>query len=75
MPKENREELYHLASQKLGITPEEIKDAAESGKLDKLSGKVDMQALNAVLNDQNKLQQLLSSPQAQMLLKKFTEEK
>lgn len=57
------------------MAPEAIQAAAESGKLDTLSNKVDVQALNAVLNDQNKLQQMLNSPQAQMLLKKLTEGK
>ena len=75
MPKENLEALYRLAGKKLGVAPEAIQAAAESGKLDALSNKVDVQALNAVLNDQNKLQQMLNSPQAQMLLKKLTEGK
>ena len=75
MPNEHNEQLYRAASQKLGVTPEAIRAAAEAGDLSALSGKVDIQALNAVLNDQNKLQQMLNSPQAQMLLKKLTEGK
>lgn len=64
--------LAKEASVKMGRPAGDIKRAVESGRLSDITAKLspsDAKALNEVLNDKQKLNELLSSKKAQMLLK------
>ena len=64
--------LAKEASAKMGRPADDIKRAVESGRLSDITAKLspsDAKALNEVLNDKQKLNELLSSKKAQMLLK------
>ena len=77
MSTQNKESLYELASQRLGISKEEIERAEKShGKniLNNLS-ESDKQKVTQVLNDPEMTKKILSSQKAQDLLKKFFKEK
>ena len=73
----NQNELGRMineASQKLGSDGEAIKNAINSGKLENVTSKLspsDAQRLNAVMQDEEKMKQILSTPQAQALIKKL----
>jgi len=73
----NNDELINIASEKLGIDKDKIKEAKNSdGKnlLNSLS-KSDKEKVSKVLNDPEMTKKLLSSDRAQELLKKFFGEK
>ncbi|GEM_PF-5730708 len=64
--------LAREASAKTGRPADDIKRAVESGRLSDITARLspsDARALNEILNDKNKLNELLSSKKAQMLLK------
>ena len=61
------EALLKITSQRLGTTPEQLKQAAQSGNLSGLVGQNEGAALQKVLNDPEAAKKLLSSPQAQKL--------
>ena len=66
--------LAKIASQKLGTSPEKLKEAASSGKLDEVvKGMTPEQAsqVEKILSDKEATSKLLSSPQAQEMLKKI----
>ncbi len=66
------EALLKLTAQRLGSTPEALKDAAQNGSLSQLLGQTggpEGEAMHKVLSDPQAAQKLLSSPQAQALLK------
>ncbi len=65
------EALLKLTSQRLGTTPEALKQAAQNGDLSKMLGQNESEAMQKVLSDPQAAQKLLSSPQAQKLLKLF----
>lgn len=68
------EQLLKTAAQRLGTSPEKLKQQAENGNLhNMLSGLSanDAAKLQHVLSDQDAANKLLSSPQAQALLQKF----
>ncbi len=68
------ENLLKIAAQRLGTTPNALKNEAQSGDLSKLLGNVsanDMEKLQQVLNDKEAANKLLSTPQAQALLQKL----
>ncbi len=73
----NNEELQKLlntAAQRLGTQPEQLKQQAENGTLQKMLGRLnanDAAKLQQVLNDKEAANKLLSTPQAQMLMKKL----
>lgn len=73
----NQDELQNLlktAAQRLGTQPEQLKQQAENGTLQKLLGQLstdDAAKLQQVLSDKDAANRLLSTPQAKMLLKKF----
>ena len=66
------EALLKMTAQRMGSTPQALKEAAQSGDLEKLLGNVsasDSAAMQKVLSDPQAAKKLLSSPQAQALLK------
>ena len=62
------EALLKLTSQRLGTTPESLKQAAESGQLSGMLGDAPP-ALQQALASPQAAQELLASPQAQKLLR------
>ena len=70
--------LLNFAAQKLGTSPQELQQQAQSGNFNKLLGNMDPNdaaRLQQVLNDQNAAQKLLSTPEAQQLLQKLNGKK
>lgn len=70
----NQDEILKIASQKLGVDSKTIKNAAKSEKREQLLKNLsdsDKQKVSKVLNDPELTKKLLSSPQAQSLLKNF----
>ncbi|WP_322184408.1 hypothetical protein [Neglectibacter caecimuris] len=65
------EALLKLTSQRLGTTPEALKQAAQNGTLSNMLGQNESAAMQKVLNDPEAAKKLLSSPQAQKLLQMF----
>lgn len=59
--------LLKLTAQRLGTTPEQLKQAAQNGNLSGVVGQTDNSALQKVLSDPEAAKKLLSSPQAQKL--------
>ena len=67
-------EMLKEAEKKMGMTPEQIKKAFDSGDFSgimKNLGKTDAQKVQKVLSNKESAMKLLSTPQAQALLKKF----
>ena len=64
-------ELLGQLSQKLNMSPESVKQAADSGDYENLLKNTDCDAsqVREILGDPEKTKQLLNSPQAQALLK------
>lgn len=75
MPANNEKQvLLNLLAQRLGKTPEELQQQAQNGNLQNLLSGMDPNdaaKLQQVLSDQQAVQKLMSSPQAQALLKKL----
>lgn len=67
-------EILKSLSQKLNTTPEKLKSAVEQGNLQDITKTMDSsqaEKLNKVLSDPNMTQKLMSTPQAQELMKKL----
>lgn len=62
------EALLKLAAQKMGTSPEALKQSAENGQLGSALSGVQDPAMLQALQDPSAAQQLLASPQAQKLL-------
>lgn len=65
------EALLRQAAKQLGTSPEQLKQAAQSGKLDRIIGGMnagDAAQFEKVLSDKDAANKLLSTPQAQKLL-------
>ena len=63
--------LLRQASKRLGVTPQQLKNAAQSGQLDSIISGMnagDADKFRKVLSDPNAANRMLSSPQAQKLL-------
>lgn len=68
------ESLLKTASQRLGTTPEALKQAAQNGDLSRMLGNMNQNesaAMQKVLSDPEAAKKLLSTPQAQKLLQMF----
>lgn len=68
------QQLLNTAAQRLGTSPQALRQGAQNGDLSKLLGNVnpnDAKKLEQVLNDPKAAEKLLSTPQAQELMKKF----
>ena len=71
---EELQKLLNVAAQRLGRQPEQLKQQAENGTLQKMLNNLnanDAAKLQQVLSDKEAANKLLNSPQAQVLLKKF----
>ena len=72
-PNENQlEALLKLAAQRMGTTPEALQRAAQNGDLSSMLGRLDQNqaaAMEHVLSDPEAAKKLLSTPQAQALLR------
>lgn len=72
MPDQNQlEVLLRHAAKQLGTSPDQLKNAAQSGNLDRIVGGMnagDAEQFRRVLSDPNAANKLLSTPQAQKLL-------
>ena len=81
MPNENNssfENLLKSVSDKLGKSPEELKKASQTGNVDNLLKNLnpsDSQKIQKILSDKNVANKILSTPQAQSLIKKLLGEK
>ena len=72
------ENILNSLAQKLGENPNEIKKNAQNGEVGNLLNKMDSKQASKVqeiLNDREKTERLLNTPQAQALLKKFMGDK
>ncbi len=70
----NVDNFLNSVSKHLGKNPEELKSAAQNGNLNNLLGNLnpnDSQKIQKVLSDKDAANKLLSSPQAQKLIKKL----
>lgn len=68
------EEMLNQASKKLGTDPDKLKDAASKGNVNNLLKNLDNKQadkISKILSDKNKTSELLSSPKAKELIKKF----
>ena len=71
---DKEQELLNSASQRLGQSPDRLKQALQNGVVKSmLQNMTPQQAkkIEGILNDPAATQKLLSTPQAQMLLKRF----
>ena len=69
---EQLDNLVNTASRHLNTSPEELKNAAQSGNMQKLFSQMSpsqAQQLQKILSDENAAKKLLSTPQAQALLR------
>ena len=74
---QNDDKLFDLASKRLGLKRDELeKGVSQNGQniLSRLSDS-DKQKVSEILEDPNKTREILSSPKAQELMKKFFGEK
>lgn len=69
---EQLDRLVNTASKHLNTSPEELKNAAQNGNMQKLFSQMSpsqAQQLQKILSDENAAKKLLSTPQAQALLR------
>ena len=69
---EQLDRLVNTASKHLNTSPDELKNAAQSGNMQKLFSQMSpsqAQQLQKILSDENAAKKLLSTPQAQALLR------
>ena len=74
MEQKDLEQLLQMAAQRLGTTPEQLRQKASGGELDAMLQGMDPKDANAlrrVLRDRETAQKLLNSPQARELLKRL----
>lgn len=67
-------DLIHQAGQKTGIDPNKLKQTIDSGKLDDLLAKMnprDAENFRRIVQNPQLAQQMLNTPQAQLLIKQF----
>lgn len=72
------ENILNSLAQKLGENPNEIKKNAQKGEVGSLLNKMDSKQASKVqeiLNDKEKTERLLNTPQAQALIKKLMGDK
>lgn len=72
------ENILNSLAQKLGDNPNEIKKNAQKGEVGSLLNKMDSKQASKVqeiLNDKEKTERLLNTPQAQALIKKLMGDK
>ena len=72
------ENILNSLAQKLGENPNEIKKNAQKGEVGSLLNKMDgkqASKVKEILNDKEKTERLLNTPQAQALIKKLMGDK
>ena len=77
MKQNELETMLQILAQRLGTTPEALKESAKNGQLSSLLNQMnpgDVQSLQRVLNDQAEARKILESPQAQALWKQLNRE-
>lgn len=75
---EKVDELIDLVSTKTGASKENLKNIVQSGQIEKLVNNLkpnQASRLQAILSDKKAAEELLSTPQAQQLLKKILQSK
>lgn len=68
------ENLLQSVANQLGKGPEELKQASQNGDIENLLGNLnpsDAQKIKKILSDKNMANKILSTPQAQSLIKKL----
>lgn len=68
--------LLNMASKKMGTSPENLRNDLQQGNLDSLTkgmSKEDNEKLRQALSNKELTQKILSSPEAQSLMKKLSE--
>ena len=71
---EQMKSMIEMLSQRLNAEPEQVKEALEKGKLDKVLMNIDQKQaskISAILSDPEQSKKVLSTPQAQALIKKL----
>lgn len=72
--RDNFDNIINAASKKLGADRSVLENAAKSGDVQSLLGKMSneqKQKLQSVLSDKEKTEKILNSPQAQAIIKKL----
>lgn len=72
MKEKNINKLISSLSKQLGVSENQIKDAAQNGNVNDILKNADSnetEKIKSVLNDPEKTKQILNSPQAQALIK------
>lgn len=72
MKENNLEKLIANLSKQLGVSENQIKNAAKSGDVNNMLKNADSNQknkINSILNDPEKAKEILNSPQAQALMK------
>lgn len=72
--KDNMQNMLNELSHRLGVSENQLKNAAQNGNVQDVLKKTDKKQakkVEEILNDPDKTRELLSSPQAQALLKLF----
>lgn len=70
--------ILNALSAKLGESPEKLKANAQNGDISKILNKMDSkqaQQVQNILNDKEKTEKILNTPQAQSLIKKLMGDK
>lgn len=70
--KNNTNKMLDELSRRLGVSQQTIKEAAQSGNVDDLLKNTNSESseqIRSVLNDPQKAQKILNSPQAQAIIK------
>lgn len=76
MKQSDLETMLQIIAQRLGTSPEALKESAKNGQLSSLLNQMspaDVQNLQRVLKDQEAARKILESPQAQDLWKKLNQ--
>lgn len=71
---EQMNSLIEMLSQRLNSNPQQVKEALEKGKLDKVLMNMDSQQaqkISSILSDPEQSKKILATPQAQALIKKL----
>lgn len=71
---EQMKSMIEMLSQRLNAEPEQVKEALEKGKLDKVLMNMDSkqaQKISSILSDPEQSRKVLATPQAQALIKKL----
>lgn len=74
IPEDKKQDLFKMAAERMGTNSERLQQAAQNGEIDKMISGLDekqAQQLQKILNDPKAAERMLSTPQAQMLFKKF----